>query len=456
MFGRNPKPANVPPAIPPSSSASVPPVIPAPPIIGAPPPIIQQPRAWHHGFTHEFLVDAYTAENRGRFIAMFGSKDFEVTMKAGWQALARLHGAGVVPVDELHASAFRHESYLCGFFVFPKAIVPGEAVAGLVMAGPAEKWPPMDLSKLPVNYFVLERTNAPVTVIKKHTANGFAEVGKGPAAGQDVRLFVQIVFGMVFGTKRPDAQEAARRLLILRHLVVYSQASQYGKALHGLPDLSAEAKGDLHSIMGGLFSQQLQKENLWDHVSAWEQAFFGTPVQNLTQRDVLNAFWRKEAAHTLMWALNLCPLNAYDVEAAEKTALDVGTAGLEQFIARSELRTPEEIDKARQVAELWHWRSRTRELQEANRPFETNEALKKAGIHTYEDVVRMSAEAAEKEGDIPPRIGDDFPAYGKPYRDLDPNEWSRVRSISIERHFTLNWLCGRAFGNDWDKTPTDT
>jgi hypothetical protein len=95
-------------------------------------------------------------------------------------------------------------------------------------------------------------------------------------------------------------------------------------------------------------------------------------------------------------------------------------------------------------------------LQEENRPFEPGEALQKAGIHTYADVVRVTAETAAKEGDIAASIGEDFPVCGKPYRDLNPDEWSRVRSISVERHFTLNWLCGYAVGNDWDRSPTHT
>ncbi len=95
-------------------------------------------------------------------------------------------------------------------------------------------------------------------------------------------------------------------------------------------------------------------------------------------------------------------------------------------------------------------------MQEEDRPFEPGELLKKAGIHTYADVVRMTAQVAAKDGDIPACIADDFPARGKPYRDLNPDEWSLVRSISVERHFTLNWLCGNAVGNDWDRTPTHT
>jgi hypothetical protein len=53
-------------------------------------------------------------------------------------------------------------------------------------------------------------------------------------------------------------------------------------------------------------------------------------------------------------------------------------------------------------------------------------------------------------------IADDYPAKGKAYRDLNTEEWAEVRSVTVERHFTLNWLCGYAPLNDWDRTPTGT
>jgi hypothetical protein len=66
-----------------------------------------------------------------------------------------------------------------------------------------------------------------------------------------------------------------------------------------------------------------------------------------------------------------------------------------------------------------------------------------------------SAKAAE-DGAFPAVIGDDFPAFGKPYRDLTREEFLGVTSIALERHRAFNWLCGFAPGNKWSQTPTDT
>ena len=53
-------------------------------------------------------------------------------------------------------------------------------------------------------------------------------------------------------------------------------------------------------------------------------------------------------------------------------------------------------------------------------------------------------------------VGGDFPALDKPYRDLTAGEFAGLTSISMERHFRLNWLCERAPRNRWADTPTDT
>jgi hypothetical protein len=71
-------------------------------------------------------------------------------------------------------------------------------------------------------------------------------------------------------------------------------------------------------------------------------------------------------------------------------------------------------------------------------------------------VVRYVAPQAVKLGFIPNAIGEDFPALGRSYRELSADEWSRLRSIAMERHLALNWLCGFAPGNQWSATPTET
>jgi hypothetical protein len=86
----------------------------------------------------------------------------------------------------------------------------------------------------------------------------------------------------------------------------------------------------------------------------------------------------------------------------------------------------------------------------------TRRFFNRQGLRSYQDIVRVAAHAARERADVHLLIGDDFALKGKSYAELSLEEWSEVRSISIERHRALNWLCGYSPRNDWDTTPTDT
>ncbi|GAG45880.1 unnamed protein product [marine sediment metagenome] len=107
--------------------------------------------------------------------------------------------------------------------------------------------------------------------------------------------------------------------------------------------------------------------------------------------------------------------------------------------------------------ELWNWRSRTRWLiEDGQAPDFKGTPAEEQGFRTFDDIVRHTAKLATQEGTLDKIIDEDFVVFGKPYRDLDSEEWNTVRSITEERHFALNWLCGYAPGNCWDETSTDT
>ena len=73
---------------------------------------------------------------------------------------------------------------------------------------------------------------------------------------------------------------------------------------------------------------------------------------------VVDAVWRGEALGTLLWALQLAELPAYDrpFDPDEVAAAELDEAAL---------RDAEEIELERESARLWHWRARTTELQAA-------------------------------------------------------------------------------------------
>jgi hypothetical protein len=157
-----------------------------------------------------------------------------------------------------------------------------------------------------------------------------------------------------------------------------------------------------------------------------------------------------------MWALGLLPeLPPYDVLADHDILNEISCHDVQTFVGSARLRPTEEIDLQRFVAQLWHWRSKAHYVQEFSNELPAAERLSPAGLDTLGKTIRFTALKAAEEDIIPPCIEEDFPAFGKAYRELGAHEWSEVRSITMQRHFTLNWLCGFAPGNRWDETPMD-
>jgi len=156
---------------------------------------------------------------------------------------------------------------------------------------------------------------------------------------------------------------------------------------------------------------------------------------------VVDAIWRGEALGTLLWALQLLELPAYDqpFDAAEVAAVQLDEA---------ELRDAEEIELERDSARLWHWRARTTSLQAAG-ALELPERYA-----TFDQLIAATAMRGYEQGVLPAPMRGDFRAYGKVYRHLSPEQHAEAHSIAVERHHALNWLCGE--GETWDDVPLDT
>jgi hypothetical protein len=156
---------------------------------------------------------------------------------------------------------------------------------------------------------------------------------------------------------------------------------------------------------------------------------------------VVDAVWRGESLGTLLWALQLAELPAYDTPFA---AEDVVAAALDG----AALREAEEIELECETARLWHWRARTSELQAAG-ALELSERYA-----TFDQLIAATAMRGYEQGVLPTPMRGDFGAYGKVYRHLSPEQLAEAHSIAVERHHALNWLCG--LGSDWADVPLDT
>jgi hypothetical protein len=173
------------------------------------------------------------------------------------------------------------------------------------------------------------------------------------------------------------------------------------------------------------------------------QAELRAALERLPSEDeaVVDAVWRGEALGTLLWALQLVELPAYDepFDPGEVSAVELEAA---------KLREDEEVELERSSARLWHWRARTGELQEGG------DVELPARYATIDQLVAATAMRGYEQGLLPQPMRGDFRAFDKVYRHLTPEQRGEAHSIALERHHALNWLCGE--GSTWDDVPLDT
>jgi hypothetical protein len=195
----------------------------------------------------------------------------------------------------------------------------------------------------------------------------------------------------------------------------------------------------------------LAEAGVWSAMSSSERTFMLASPDQISTQAIRDVSWSMESAECLLWALGYVErLPPYDTQSDLEHLKRLPSDSVVALIRNATLRDADLISKARDVAELWHWRSRTRQLQESGRPVQLPNDL------TLSDVVRMAAEKAAADGVFERAIEGDFPAFGRSYAQLTADEWSEVNSIAMERHKAFNWLCGYAPRNKWEETPTDT
>jgi hypothetical protein len=157
--------------------------------------------------------------------------------------------------------------------------------------------------------------------------------------------------------------------------------------------------------------------------------------------EVVDAVWSGEALGTLLWALQLADLPAYDqpFDPDAVAAADLSDA---------ELRDPEEVDVERESARLWHWRARTAELQADDR------LELPSRFASVDQLVAATAMRGFEAGLLPAPARGDFRAYGNVYRHLAAEQHAQAHSMAAERHHALAWLTSP--GTAWDDVRLDT
>jgi hypothetical protein len=255
---------------------------------------------------------------------------------------------------------------------------------------------------------------------------------------------------------KPDARSIRRRIFILREIILKAFATPPAKTIaQWMKSWDESGRTEFVFKFGDMFAireHQIRSAGLWEDMTEEERAFIQAGVLETTDQHRIDASRLPEAIVCFLWALGrLEKLPSYDQETGhDLIETETGQEALAN-LKQAAVRPTEELQCQRDFAELWHWRCRTRRLIESG---QLSPALPNG--MSLEKVIEMAALKAAEEGAFASPIGNDFPALGKPFRDITAEEFASVTSISQERHKALNWLCGYADGNRWDATPTDT
>ncbi len=251
----------------------------------------------------------------------------------------------------------------------------------------------------------------------------------------------------------PVGQAVMRRALILSHVFLKAGATPPPEVLKRFTKEDDRAK--LASGTQQMFNQQIEKmraSDLWEFLEDSEREFMQAGVFEATMRQRIDVSWLAESIMCLHWALGRRErIPPYDQESDPDSNRFQKGDKARDLIGTARLRPQAEIDRQRDMAELWHWRCRTHMLLTAKK---IPDALPDGMPMT--EIIRMTAESAAAEGIFAKPIDGDFPVFGKAYREVSQEELSQLTSIAMERHKALNWLCGYAPENRWSETPTGT
>lgn len=241
----------------------------------------------------------------------------------------------------------------------------------------------------------------------------------------------------------PDEKTAAYRALCLGALLMRANLEDRLRSAMPLP--SAQPA----SLLWEPVKSWLEQYNVSPFLSPKEKELLGKPVGSWSLQEIVNSSWRAEALGVILWALQqINNVPSYDTQFLAPDVLKRLPMGRQpaEFVGKVKLRSSTDLSKARDLAELWNWRSRTTRTQkgQVNLP---------PGM-TFQQIISNSARQAHKTGMISSPIDNDFPLYGKSFGKLSDEEYQNSSSICQERHFALNWLTGHS--EDWDNTPTET
>jgi hypothetical protein len=172
----------------------------------------------------------------------------------------------------------------------------------------------------------------------------------------------------------PDVPSVITRAIILKYVFVkglatpppeYMAACKARWSKQGSNKFVEQARSQ-----NGQFVERLLESRLGDVMEPEEQGFMLTEPTQMTRQMLVDASWRVESILCLLWALGyVSKLPAYDEQADSGPANSLPPKSAAVLLVNATLRPRDLITSQRDIGELWHWRSRTRKLQESGRTF---------------------------------------------------------------------------------------
>lgn len=241
---------------------------------------------------------------------------------------------------------------------------------------------------------------------------------------------------------RPGAQDVASRALCLGLISLRAEMEQN---VHGGAPM--EVRDRCREISGRILGWA-RNEGVFRKGSSHECRILEIPFGEWTVKDISATINRTEAASMMLWALNRLQLRALPSPADRNAVLERLKVGepSKDFVNFSALRNPAEIDQAKHAAAIWHWRARAQAWLRHPERVRPGADLNGA--------IRAAAMTAFTKGYAPQSIDGDFPAFGKPYREMSEEQLGAANTAAHERHHALNWLTAQH--SDWDQISTET
>jgi hypothetical protein len=192
----------------------------------------------------------------------------------------------------------------------------------------------------------------------------------------------------------------------------------------------------------------LQQEGVSDALEPFERELIETNVGLLDEFDEVVCYDGTQRSVALAWYLNLIPeIPPYDEPELPPGYLDLVPSPWDStatWLDGLTTRTIDELSRARELAEIWYWRS--------NIELERREATSKNRAPIERTILEAATEAMNV-GLISELASGDFPLSHGHITQASADTLDTIDILAEQRLHALNWLSG--FGESWSKVPLD-